>query len=99
MRIGKRRQEDGVNVTVVTLKPEGYPEEKIEDTKNLVQTLEKSGIKIRLRDHMHEHFAIIDSEIVWYGSMNFLSRAKDDDNLMRVKSKDAAQELVELAFS
>jgi len=47
---------------------------------------------------MHEHFAIIDDEIVWYGSMNLLSRAKVDDNLMRVKSKDVAQELLEMTF-
>lgn len=98
VRLMKRKQEDGVKVTVVTLNPEGYPEEKIEDTKNLVQTLEKCGIKIRLRDQMHEHFVIIDGEIVWYGSMNFLSRAKDDDNLIRLKSKDAAQELMEMTF-
>jgi len=84
--------------TVVTLNPEGYPEEKIEDTKNLVQTLEKCGIKIRLQDQMREHFVIIDGEIVWYGSMNFLSRAIDDDNLIRLKSKDAAQELMEMTF-
>ena len=98
VKLIKRKQEDGVKVTVVTLNPEGYPEEKIEDTKNLVQTLEKCGIKIRLRDQMHEHFVIIDGEIVWYGSMNFLSRAKDDDNLIRLKSKDAAQELMEMTF-
>jgi hypothetical protein len=30
--------------------------------------------------------------------MNFLSRAKDDDNLIRLKSKDAAQELMEMTF-
>ena len=98
VKLIKRKQEDGVKVTVVTLNPEGYPEEKIEDTKTLVQTLEKCGIKIRLRDQMHEHFVIIDGEIVWYGSMNFLSRAKDDDNLIRLKSKDAAQELMEMTF-
>ena len=98
VKLIKRRQEDGVKVTVVTLNPKGYPEEKIEDTKRLVQILENCGIKIRLRDHMHEHFAIIDDEIVWYGSMNLLSRAKVDDNLMRVKSKDAAQELLEMTF-
>ena len=46
----------------------------------------------------YEHFAIVDDEIVWYGSMNLLSRAKIDDNLMRVKSKDAAQELLEMTF-
>ena len=47
---------------------------------------------------MHEHYAIIDNEIVWYGSMNLLSRAKSDDNLIRVKSKEAALELLELTF-
>lgn len=56
------------------------------------------SIKIRLRDQLHEHFVIIDGEIVWYGSMNFLSWAKDDDNLIRLKSKDAAQELMEMTF-
>ena len=98
VRLIKQRQENGVKITVVTLDPEGYPEEKIEDTKALVQVLENCGIKVRLQDHMHEHFAIVDDEIVWYGSMNLLSRAKIDDNLMRVKSKDAAQELLEMTF-
>ena len=98
VRLIKQRQENGVKITVVTLNPEGYPEEKIEDTKALVQVLVNCGIKVRLQDHMHEHFAIIDDEIVWYGSMNLLSRAKVDDNLMRVKSKDAAQELLEMTF-
>ena len=98
VKLIKQRQENGVKITVVTLDPEGYPEEKIEDTKALVQILENCGMKVRLQDHMHEHFAIVDDEIVWYGSMNFLSRAKADDNLMRVKSRDAAQELLEMTF-
>ena len=94
----KQRQEDGVKLTVITLNPEEYPEEKIEDTKRLVEILKNCGVKIKLQEHLHEHFAIIDEEIVWYGSMNFLSRAKVDDNLMRVKSKDVAQELLERSF-
>ena len=98
VRLIKKRQEDGVKNTVVTFDPEGYPEEKIEDIKALVQVLENCGVKVRLQDHMHEHFAIIDDDIVWYGSMNLLSGAKIDDNLMRVKSKDVAQELLEMTF-
>ena len=98
VRLIMQRQENGVKITVVTLNPEGYPEEKIEDTKALVQVLVNCGIKVRLQDHMHEHFAIIDDEIVRYGSMNLLSRAKVDDNLMRVKSRDVAQELLEITF-
>ena len=98
VRLLKQRQEDGVRLTVITLNPEGYPEEKIEDTKRLVEILKNCGVNIKLQEHMHEHFAIIDEEIVWYGSMNFLSRAKADDNLMREKSKDVAQELLEISF-
>ena len=98
VKLIKHRQEDGVKLTVITLNPEGYPEEKIKDTKRLVEILKNCGVRIKLQEHMHEHFAIIDDEIVWYGSMNLLSRAKVDDNLMRVKSKEAAQELLEMTF-
>lgn len=98
IRLIKKKQEDGIKITVVTLNPEGYPEERIEDTKGIVQLLEDNGVNVRIQDHMHEHYAIIDSEIVWYGSMNLLSRAKPDDNLIRVKNKDAAIELLELTF-
>jgi len=31
VRLIKRKQEDGVKITVVTLNPECYPEEKIEE--------------------------------------------------------------------
>ena len=98
VKLINQRQEDGIKLTVITLNPEGYPEENIEDTKRLVEILKNCGIRVKLQEHMHEHFAIIDDEIVWYGSMNFLSRAKADDNLMRVKSKDVAQELLERSF-
>ncbi len=41
---------------------------------------------------------MIDNEIVWYGSMNLLSKEDDEDNLMRVCSKDIASELLEMTF-
>lgn len=46
------------------------------------------------QDTLHEHYAVIDHEIVWYGSMNFLSAEKDEDNLMRVVSEEVAEELM-----
>jgi hypothetical protein len=45
-----------------------------------------------------EHFAVIDRKIVWYGSMNLLSKEDADDNLMRVSSKEIAAELLEMTF-
>ena len=41
---------------------------------------------------------MIDKEIVWYGSMNLLSKEDADDNLMRVCSKEIAAELLEMTF-
>lgn len=60
--------------------------------------LKDNAINVCEKEHMHEHFAVIDKQIVWYGSMNLLSRAKADDNLIRVESKDAALELMEITF-
>lgn len=45
-----------------------------------------------------EHYAVIDHEIVWYGSVNLLSKEDAEDNLMRVCSKDIAAELLEMTF-
>ena len=47
---------------------------------------------------MHEHYAVIDDSIVWYGSMNLLSQIKEDDNIIRVDNKEVATELMEMSF-
>lgn len=91
-------QESGVKVTVLTLNPDIYPEARVEITHSLIQELKNAGIAIKLKDIMHEHYAVIDREIVWYGSLNFLSREREEDNLMRVRSKDIATELLEMEF-
>ena len=41
---------------------------------------------------------MIDDEIVWYGSVNLLSKEDIEDNLMRVCSKEIAAELLEMTF-
>ena len=71
---------------------------RIEKTKELIAELMGLGVTVQEKPGMHEHFAVIDREIVWYGSVNLLSNAKEEDNLMRVKSKEIAQELLEIGF-
>ena len=41
---------------------------------------------------------MIDNEIVWYGSVNLLSKEDVEDNLMRVCSKEIAAELLEMGL-
>lgn len=87
-------QERGVKVIVITMSPSVYPEDTIKHQEELVQTLRLSGVVVKTQDNCKEHFAVIDESIVWYGSMNFLSRERDDDNIMRIESKSIAQELL-----
>ncbi len=97
-RLLQKKQESGVRVTVMTLCAESYPENRIEKTQELILKLSEGGIIIKTFPAMHEHFAIIDKEIVWYGSVNLLSAEKEEDNLMRVQSMEIAQELLEMTF-
>lgn len=87
-------QERGVKVIVITMSPSSYPEDAVTHQEELVQTLRLSGVVVKTQNNCKEHFAVIDDSIVWYGSMNFLSRERDDDNIMRIESKSIAQELL-----
>lgn len=60
--------------------------------------MKNNGVIVEMRQQMHEHYAIIDREIVWYGSMNLLSREREDDNLMWIKNAEIAGELLEMDF-
>ena len=91
--LGKRR-ELGVKVTIVTWHPDAYKYGKDDVRMELMERLRKAGFEIRLVEESCEHYAVIDNEIVWYGSVNLLSKEDAEDNLMRVCSKDIAAELL-----
>ena len=93
-----RRQELGVKATIVTWHPDAYKYGRDEVRMELLERLRKEGFEIQLVEDFCEHYAVIDNEIVWYGSMNLLSKEDADDNLMRVCSKDIAAELLEMTF-
>ena len=95
--LGKRR-ELGVKVTIVTWHPDAYKYGKDDVRMELMERLRKAGFEIRLVEESCEHYAVIDNEIVWYGSVNLLSKEDAEDNLMRICSKDIAAELLEMTF-
>ena len=95
--LGKRR-EFGVKVTIVTWHPDAYKYGKDDVRMELMERLRKAGFEIRLVEESCEHYAVIDNDIVWYGSVNLLSKEDAEDNLMRVCSKDIAAELLEMTF-
>ena len=92
------RQEVGLKVTIVTWHPDSYKYGRDDVRMSLMERLRNAGFEIKLVEDSCERYAVIDKEIVWYGSMNLLSKEDVEDNLMRVCSKDIAAELLEMTF-
>ena len=92
------RQELGIRVTIVTWHPDAYKYGRDEIRMGLLEKLRRAGFEIKLCEESCEHYAVTDNEIVWYGSVNLLSKEDIEDNLMRVCSREIAAELLEMTF-
>ena len=97
IRLSEERPE--LKITVVTWAPEVYRYGRDEVRIELMNRLKAAGFKLLTVEDNCERFAIIDRDIVWYGSMNLLSKADVEDNLMRVVDREIAAELLEMTFS
>lgn len=94
----RERQEKGVKITIVTWHPSAYKYGSEIHRIELMEDLRNAGFNIELVEDSCERYAVIDNEIVWYGSMNLLSKDDAEDNIMRVVSKNIATELLEMTF-
>ncbi|MBR3276679.1 MAG: hypothetical protein IKG08_08800 [Eubacterium sp.] len=92
------REAEGVSVTIVTWSPDAYGFGEAGYWMQLHEEMRQAGLYIKTAEDNCEHFAIIDQEIVWYGSMSLLGKATIEDSMMRVLSRIIATELMELAF-
>ena len=94
----KARQEAGITVTVITIEPQNISYGRPEFCQRFIQEMRESGIQVIVKEDVIEHFAIIDDELVWHGGMNLLGKEDVWDNLMRIRSDQVAEELLEIAL-
>lgn len=94
----KARQEVGVTVTVITTDPSNISYGSAEFFGSLIAAMRENGIHVIVKDEVAEHFAILDDELVWHGGMNLLGKEDAWDNLMRIRSAQVAEELLEIAL-
>ena len=87
-------QEKGLKVTIITWHPDVYHYGNDEQRLGLLEKLRIAGCEIRFAQENCQHFGVIDEKIVWYGSMNLLSRDDVEDNIMRLESREIAEELL-----
>ncbi len=53
------------------------------------------GVEVRYKSGFHQKFAVIDGQIVWYGSVNFLSFGTAEESIMRFTSHGIAGQLMD----
>ncbi len=94
----REKQEAGVKIRIVTWKPDMYGYGDSSYWMELQERMRRQGFEMNLVENYCQHYCIVDRTVVWYGSMNFLGKEDSEDNLMRVCSKEIAEELLELTF-
>lgn len=98
IRFLKDKQINGVEIAIVTWNPDSYGFGDAGYWMQLHEDMRQAGFYMKIVEDSCEHFAIVDQEIVWYENINFLSKAKLEDSIMRVQNKDISNELMELTF-
>lgn len=72
---------------------------KNENTKRKVREcinmLKAREIKVKFISKMYQKFSVIDRQLIWYGSINFLGLSTSEETVMRLKNTDIAIELLD----
>ncbi len=94
VRDGISQRNKSVSIKLITYPSACYSEDIKGRIDALHNKLLNSGVIIIFSDRISSRYAILDKEIVWYGSMNLASTIKEDDDEMRIVNKDIAQALM-----
>lgn len=86
---------NSAKIVVVTRPAEDFPEKDQKIVIENTQKLESYGIEVRHKTGFHQKFTVIDGQIVWYGSVNFLSFGTAEESIMRFTSHDIAGQLMD----
>ena len=83
------------SISLITYPASHYSDDIKDRIENIHKRLNMAGIKVLFADYIPSRYAVIDKEILWYGSMNLVSNIKEDDDEMRIVSRSVAKALIE----
>ena len=86
---------NNAKIVVVTRPAEDFPEKDQKSVIENTQKLESYGVEVRYKTGFHQKFTVIDGQIVWYGSVNFLSFGTHEESIMRFEIPDIAGQLMD----
>lgn len=75
-----------IQIFVVT-RPIGKQQKLFEEQKEVVDYLKEIGVDVMFKRRLHEKVALIDKNIIWYGSLNILSHRNTTEVMFRHKTE------------
>ena len=94
MPILSQLRANGVSITVFTRSTEASAEKDQPAQIECIEYLRSYGIQVKPRNTFLR-CTVIDSQIVWYGSVNVLTNNSPDSCVMRLESSDIAVKLTD----
>lgn len=87
-----KRVADGVQVTITTRDAqEQTTDAAVARVQGLVDELRSVGCRVEFRERMHEKVLILDSTVLWHGSLNLLANKGPTDLMMRLTDPVACE--------
>jgi len=78
-------RQQGVEIVIYC---KGHLEQsKKKETRDLMEKWQKMGIKINIDDKYHQKIVLIDSSILYYGSLNILSCIDTKESMLKIENK------------
>ena len=83
-----------VKATVITRTPDSLPVTSRKAAGIAICMLRELQVEVICREGIHQKYAIMDGNTVWYGSINLLSFSTSQESIMRLHSSSIARALM-----
>ncbi|MBK7265064.1 MAG: hypothetical protein IPI12_01760 [Ignavibacteriales bacterium] len=85
-------RQQGVEIVIYC---KGHLEQsKKKETRDLMEKWQKIGIKINIDDKYHQKIVLIDSSILYYGSLNVLSFWNTNESMLKIENKNIVDDMI-----
>ena len=94
-RIYQAMVNKGSVVSIITYPSSHYSDDIKDRIGKIHNKLMMAGIRTKFANRIPSKYAVIDKEVIWYGSMNLVSNIKEEDDEMRLINRSVAKALIE----
>jgi len=95
MDLFRAKMGEGVNLGIVTRPPYQQGMLDKDNTEKVLSYLERIGIRVEKRRSMHQKVVVIDSHIVWFGSLNPLSHRNTQELMFRLENENFTKQVMD----